>query len=162
MWAYVLWTFVSVGYRTGQPFRSWKQTKLWIKIKPPGLTEWVSSFLTSTKNKKVHVTGHLCHYHGSTVNGSKVVWPTTHDPLTHFHLCYMTPVASQRPLSTVNIRSTARNDFVPRSRTKFGSCAFVWNVHGTVFRSACDQPQPSASWKENCKDHAHCFELHFQ
>jgi len=41
---------------TGQPFRSWKQTKLCIKIKPQTtiiwLIEWVSSFLTSTKNKQ--------------------------------------------------------------------------------------------------------------
>ena len=45
--------------------------KMWIKIKPPTMidnrtrpNEWVSSFLASTKNKKLHVTGHLCHYHG--------------------------------------------------------------------------------------------------
>jgi len=80
---------------TGQLFRSWKQTKLWIKInliKPPamiiGLIVWVSSFSTSTiKNKKMHVTGHLCHYHGSMGQTSMwpirkwwPIWPMTHDP----------------------------------------------------------------------------------
>jgi len=60
--AWLYWTTLSCC-------QSWEQTKWWIKIKPPammmGLIEWLNSFLRSTKNKKLHVTGHLFHHHGS-------------------------------------------------------------------------------------------------
>jgi len=57
--------------------RSWKQTKLWITIKPPtmikGVIEWVSSFLTSTKLelRTKNCTGHVTH--------PKMVTHLTHD-----------------------------------------------------------------------------------
>jgi len=45
------------------------------------LIEWVSSFLMSTKNKKI--ASYCAVISSSWVSGSQVV---THDPLTHFHL----------------------------------------------------------------------------
>jgi len=67
--------------------------KSYIKIKPPamiiGLIEWVSSFLMSTKNKKMQVTAQLFHHNGSMghwqwpmthVTHPKMVTHSTHDP----------------------------------------------------------------------------------
>jgi len=66
---------------TGQPCRFWEQTKLWIKSKPPamniGLIEWVSSFLTSTKNKNCTLLGIYVIIMGQWVKGSdpRPMWP---------------------------------------------------------------------------------------
>jgi len=62
-----------------------------------GLIEWVSNFLTSLKIARYWAF--LCHYHGSMGQRLRYsrpmwpiqkwwpIWPMTHDPLTHFHLC---------------------------------------------------------------------------
>jgi len=99
---------------TGQPSRSWEQKKCRLKLSPQlwklGLTEWMSSFLMSTKNKKLQATGMLLHHHGSMghwhwpvthvitwpIQKWWPIWPMTHDPLTHFHLWDTCPPLPRR------------------------------------------------------------------